>query len=892
MGDNWGRDHRYEPRDALAYLQDALIECDAGTGATVLVGGGPASGRTRSLHQLAARADELGILTVTAAGAADERQVEGGIIDQLLANPILRAAADRYTEDDPVTGLCTAVHRLARERAVLIAVDDVEHADEMSARLLLRLQRRARSAALLLVLTHAETWYDDLEGLAFAAQPHHHVRLLPLSVEAVAELVGDECPAVQGDDDLPERIHALSAGNPLLVNALLDASRGGAPTGSVTTGIAFSQAVHRLLHRYGSPLREVATAMAVLDTDVSPDAVATVAGVDPADVEVSVGLLADTGLVTGSRFRQPPAAAAVVGGLRGSEKVGLHFRAAEVKQRRGLAAADVARHLVAAGEAAADWALPVLVEAAEQVMLADDVDFATRCLDLAATAASASWERQTIAQLRAKITWRTTPAAAAPHLRTLREAGDSLDRSDRIALARQSLWFGDQPTFTAAVDRLVHDTEPLDPRTAAELGLAGHWHFGTADVLTSPVGPGLPDGTARAGTPSHPGEDPWLHTAATLAAVWHTGGAEMISSAAERILANCPLSDTSLEALATAILALSHDGRPDRAEGWCASLLEEAEYRGALTWQALLGSVSAHLMLRRGDVSAAQEHATAAFVLLDVPNWGAAIGYPLAVLVTAHTAAGAVKSAASALRTPIPDVALSTLGGIRYLRARGQFHLATNRGLAAVSDFQRCGKLLGDHALPLIAPWRTDLAEANLMLGNSTAALELARQQLTLAAPTDHATRGAALRVLAMAGESTSRPGMLNRAAESFKACGDRLELAKTLRSMSQLGPRPAGVTKQVPRTGPVRPAPAVPRAVPTRPAVPRVEAAPSSALSEAELRVAELAADGRTNRQIAEALYITVSTVEQHLTRVYRKLGVPGRAALADELTPADSAS
>jgi DNA-binding CsgD family transcriptional regulator len=59
--------------------------------------------------------------------------------------------------------------------------------------------------------------------------------------------------------------------------------------------------------------------------------------------------------------------------------------------------------------------------------------------------------------------------------------------------------------------------------------------------------------------------------------------------------------------------------------------------------------------------------------------------------------------------------------------------------------------------------------------------------------------------------------------------------------------------------------------------------------LSEAELRVAELAAHGRTNRQISETLYITVSTVEQHLTRVYRKLGVPGRSALASELAGAE---
>lgn len=54
-------------------------------------------------------------------------------------------------------------------------------------------------------------------------------------------------------------------------------------------------------------------------------------------------------------------------------------------------------------------------------------------------------------------------------------------------------------------------------------------------------------------------------------------------------------------------------------------------------------------------------------------------------------------------------------------------------------------------------------------------------------------------------------------------------------------------------------------------------------ALSEAERRVAELAAGGLTNKEIAERLFITVSTVEQHLTRVYRKLVVARRAQLVE---------
>ena len=45
------------------------------------------------------------------------------------------------------------------------------------------------------------------------------------------------------------------------------------------------------------------------------------------------------------------------------------------------------------------------------------------------------------------------------------------------------------------------------------------------------------------------------------------------------------------------------------------------------------------------------------------------------------------------------------------------------------------------------------------------------------------------------------------------------------------------------------------------------------------------MAADGASNREIAEALFITMKTVETHLGRAYRKLGVTGRAALSDAL-------
>jgi DNA-binding CsgD family transcriptional regulator len=51
--------------------------------------------------------------------------------------------------------------------------------------------------------------------------------------------------------------------------------------------------------------------------------------------------------------------------------------------------------------------------------------------------------------------------------------------------------------------------------------------------------------------------------------------------------------------------------------------------------------------------------------------------------------------------------------------------------------------------------------------------------------------------------------------------------------------------------------------------------------LTATERRIAEVAAEGETNAQIAQALFVTVKTVEMHLTHVYRKLGISGRHEL-----------
>jgi DNA-binding CsgD family transcriptional regulator len=59
------------------------------------------------------------------------------------------------------------------------------------------------------------------------------------------------------------------------------------------------------------------------------------------------------------------------------------------------------------------------------------------------------------------------------------------------------------------------------------------------------------------------------------------------------------------------------------------------------------------------------------------------------------------------------------------------------------------------------------------------------------------------------------------------------------------------------------------------------VRAAQPASLSPTERRIADLVAEGRTNREVADALFVSVKTVEANLSRVYHKLGVRSRTEL-----------
>ncbi|MBW5486729.1 helix-turn-helix transcriptional regulator, partial [Streptomyces bambusae] len=383
------------------------------------------------------------------------------------------------------------------------------------------------------------------------------------------------------------------------------------------------------------------------------------------------------------------------------------------------------------------------------------------------------------------------------------------------------------------------------------------------------------------------------------AALWTHPDHDGDEQAAERLLKGTPLAHATFEPIVQAVRTLVHTDRPDRAVVWCQRLQAAAPHIG---WQAAFGLIHSEALLRLGDLAGAEREAAAAADAV-TDRGGLFLFGPLATLITARTAMGQYDAVARLLQMPVPEELFSSVYALGFLRARGHYYLATHRHRAALGEFLDAGRLAQSWGLdrPRQLPWRTDAAEALLRLGEHRQAERFVVEQLAGTGVRSPRVRGISLRLRAATTELRQRPKLLTRAVDELRRSGDHLELAKALADLGRAlmllgeGTRAGMVTRRawhlaadcgaLPLCEQIMPGQSGPE---QRPApVHRADSAPAETeqLSESERRVAALAAYGYTNREISAKLYITVSTVEQHLTRAYRKLGISRRQDLPMDL-------
>ncbi|MEW2623458.1 AAA family ATPase [Streptomyces sp. NPDC048106] len=899
--------HLYERETHEARLRHLTGEALAGRGRVLLIEGVAASGRTALLRGAVEGAERAGLRALRAACSPLERELAGSMLSQLLHSlPVPDELAEQPVPD--YHEFCRWILKTAARTPLVVAVDDLQHADPESARGLLYLARRLGAAPVLLVAT----WRRDEDQVVspFIAEllgdPRaERLRVAPLSAAGTARLVRDRLADPAAGPGLAEELHRIGGGSPLLLDALVEDARQGGPEPVTEQG--YGAAVVDLLRRWDPELLPVARVLAVLGEHATPERIARLTGLEAESgtraVERELSRMTAAGVLRDGRFPHPAAQRAVAATLSGPERSALHRRAASLLHALGESAPAVAHHLAESRQRMEPWAVAVLTEAAEAELLAGRYERAVRFFELAGDASTGPAERAAALERLADAEWRLSPSAVLRHLDPLVAAA----RAGRLAtdrlpgLIRQLLWHGRDEDADAVLARL-RAAAPEDPAAEADARALESWlaftHPRLARQGASPFPRAAGDGPAAVRGPAGAsGGDPWLAVAAALCELFLSGRTAERADWVEHCLRDLRAHGNPAwaeESAALALWGLLDADLPEVVLDRCAALVGQ-DARPEPTRRAVFGALRAEALLRRGDLSGALHGAQEALTLLPAHAWGVAVGLPLSTLTLAAARSGEFAVAERHQAFSPPETMFGTRYGLSYLHARGRYHLAAQRSYAALSDFAACGDLARSLGLDTAAlvPWRTGAAEAWLQLGNEERARRLVREQLTRSDAAGRSGRGRALRMLAAVSAPERRPHLLLEAVELFEECGDAYEQARVLadlgRAHSALGDSSRARTTLRRARHLALSCAAVPLCdellAMTEPAAPEPRPADARQLTESERRVAHLAVLGYTNREIAAKLYVTSSTVEQHLTRVYRKLDVKRRKDLPADL-------
>jgi len=911
-----------ERQEALDLFAERVRVAASGSGNVLLVTAPPGTGKSSLLHAFQLRGQELGAAVLAATSSAAEQDLPMGVASQLLHAAALAyrdhpavaslaaIVADQIAASTPelelpvLDGLCSVFLELSADRPLIIILDDVEHADAGSRQALLFLARRLNRSPITLVLSQTDRsgpiWHTTTDDLVRQA----HCRLIglsPLSKNGVRALAY----ALVGRDAsrrLYLRWNQLSGGNPLLVTALaadyLNHARtwdDGEPAAPVIAA-RYWQAVLSIVHRCGEQVHQLAGALAVLG---EKEGLGRLLGIPGDQLAAGLHALEAAGLTIDGAFRHEAARSAVLSEMSTAERRAMHHVAAEVTHGNGRSTTTVAEHLLRAGRVTGAWALDTLEDAAARALWGNRAERAVAYLRHARLCCPDGPRRDEITHRLVRAEWRLNPAVPAARLTELAEAAErgAVSGEAAVALVSALLWHGDADRASAVLDAAIQSASG-QAGARGELIVLRDWlrctHPSSVDLRLNELpeleddGVTTPIATVRR-----------LEAARLLADVLD-GGETAPAVRAEQILRGCRPDDASFDAIVWTLQALTYADHLEQSQAWCETFSAELTADRAPAWCARLAAIRGEIAQRTGDMPAAQRYARHALELMPPAGWGTAVGEPLSVLVLACTAMGDHKEAARQLGHPVPTAMFETRFGLQYLRARGRHSIATGNLPLALRDFQLYGDLMvaWRFETPAFLPWRTDSAEALLQLGRpeeARALLETDRARNGTAGPR---AEGRTLRLAAATSRPKRRVALLHRATDLLQAGGDRYEMALAMQDLADayrdVGSyrRAANIARQAQVVAPgcgTAP-PVTPTFEPrTAPGTDRLGRARYAAtLTEAERRVATLAAHGYSNREIADRLWITVSTVEQHLTRAYRKLDISSRSDLPAGLSAA----
>jgi DNA-binding CsgD family transcriptional regulator len=548
-----------------------------------------------------------------------------------------------------------------------------------------------------------------------------------------------------------------------------------------------------------------------------------------------------------------------------------------------------------------------LQQAARQAFAHGGIEEAAQYLEFAAERCHTEEELLSVKMQLAETYWHVRPADSAREYLSLKAPAlaGKLTEDQALRVAAGMLWHLQMDDAAEVIDHFPGDGGRDQAGRAGERASAYY-----ARLIVSSSFPGVRERlrqpwprAAATGRRDAPGPAPRVEAARTLMMVL-TGTADecTIASAQRMVQQDAGLSRDHMNAASMAMMSVIYADRLDVAAAWCDRVLAAATPGVDGREWALISTQGAVIALRQGLLDVAAERARAALsYYVSCRGSCVELGLTLATLVETYTAMGEYDLAAGYLRHPVPQAMFQTRSGLHYLFARGRHHLATGHTNAALGDFMACGERMTRWGLdtPALVPWRVGAAEAWLSLDETARAARLAEEQIAQLGPGLPRANGVALRCLAAAAETPRRPALLRKALQLLQECGDRYESARTLSDLSRayrtLGARSEArsAARRAWRLAKACHAEALCQELAAlcgelwpmcsggggqQPLLPEGELAK---LSTKERRVALLAAEGFSNREISSKLLVTVSTVEQHLTRIYRKMNIKSRYEL-----------
>jgi DNA-binding CsgD family transcriptional regulator len=902
----------------------------------IAIEGPSGSGRTALVNAACGAASNAGCLVLRARGGEVEKQTPFAVLHKFVESAAAYPAGTKVTleqaeaiealigngevaRQDPneISPLFYSLVIALRELGpVLLAVDDADLSDRATLAVLQYMVRRLENQQIWLLVSarplHPGVGLRPVDWLL--AEPETRQFMLePLRTESVRMMLA----GFFGEEPDPGFVTACceaTGGTPLFLKALLSSlgHRRVLPTADMAGRIErvpapkITQFVLSRLALLPVAASDLLQACAILGDRADPTVARLLAKIDALAAERAADAAAQVELLRPGRpmtFSSPLIRWAIYYDIPTARRSQFHSRAAQLLAEHGAGAATVAEHLLATEPAGDVETAERLQQMGRAALGAGDAGLALRCLNRALAESSPAGRRGSLYLDLASAEMAQGRPAALPHFRRAIQLGVP----DNVELIRVAIGLlrdlADTPKLRVEALRAVRGLKTLLDTVDRDLRIEFELALSMASSHPAERSQSLGRLRALLGEPGD-NEHAMPQMARTFIDIQDVAAATSLSSDelaatlekvvdVEQLLSPDPMVD---KVQTMAYLGLLCTDRFATVDTLLRSAQDRARDRGHIPSELRVSFLLGISLLWQGSLTAAEEECRNGRRLgaqLD----GAQQYRPTIGLVDALVRQGKIDEAreiSDAL--PPEEIDDPIFRGLARVE-RGRVLVARDLQSEGLEEFLGAGQdaFASRIVNPALNSWRADAAMVLATMGEWDEAGRLAEEHHRLAREFGAiCTIGVGLRAMAAATpDLRERTGWLCEAVDLLEPSPARLEAANALvelgtalvdnkkkeeaRSVLRRGANLASLcgAHQLVETAGIQL-----RAAGARPR--RLGYIGPDSLTPAELRVVRLAATGKTNQGIAADLYITVKTVEGHLAKAYRKLGVESRRNLA----------